>query len=85
MLRGKSPEDIERRMYDGAVHHDGLCTPVTVGLLLETTIGERRCGYRLTHMGAALRPSLGAELWVTVRLTKTMQPLSNEKRQNLSL
>lgn len=47
------------------------------------TVGERRCGYRLTQMGAGSQWLLGAELWVAVRLTGNVQPLSNEKRQRI--
>jgi hypothetical protein len=37
----------------------------------------------LTHMDAGSRWSLGAELWVAVRLTKTRQPLSIEKLEHI--
>lgn len=46
-----------------------------------STVGECRCGYKLSHIGADLQWSLGAELWVAVRLTKTNQPLSSKKQQ----
>lgn len=63
------------------------CPPLsrddTVGssaLSAPSMVGERRSGCRLTHKGADLRWSLGAELWVCVRLTRITQPFSSDER-----